>query len=130
MTSKDEPSTVDLYLHQEKKIEKIQDTMATFLKEQMDTHNKVDRVLDAQNHLQNRFDKSSETGFKTFEMVKELVADIGGVKQAQTEHARRIDKVEGFNGKYLVGMLVVAVTAVVCGVISVTALVFRLKLVG
>lgn len=101
--------------------------MTTFLKEQLAAGSKMDRLMDAQNHLQNRFDKSSETGFKTFEMVKGIVSDIGSMKTTQEHHDKRVTKIEDFTGKYLVGMLVVAVGALITGIVSAAMLIIKFK---
>lgn len=122
-----EENWVEPYLHQDKKIEKIQDSMTVFLKEQLAAGGKIDRLMDSQTHMQNRLDKSSETGFKSFEMLKGIVSEIGSIKTSQDHQEKRLTKSEDFQGKYMAGLLVVAVTALVSGIVSVSLLLLKVK---
>lgn len=68
----------------EKKNQKIADDVSDLLRQDLETSHKVDLIIQRQDQLRERFEHTSKTGFKTFEMVQSLHKDFGDLINRMT----------------------------------------------
>lgn len=105
--------SIDLFLHADKKIEKVVADVSDLMKKDMGLDHKMDMVLQAQAQLKEGFDHSRTTGHKTWEAVQKMTANIeslaGAVKilEGRTITAEKLtDRVDKRFDKFVIGMFV------------------------
>ncbi len=113
MTEESKDRAVELFLHADKKIDKLVMDVSDLIKKDLGLEHKIDLVLQAQGQLKEGFDHSRTTGHKTWEAVQKMVANVESLAGAIKIQEGRIvtaekltERVDKRFDKFLVGMLV------------------------
>ncbi len=73
---KPKDQSVELFLHADKKIEKIVSDVTELMKKDMGLDHKMDLVIQSQSQLKTGFDHSRETGHKTWEAMQKVLTAV------------------------------------------------------
>lgn len=111
--TEDKDNSVELFLHADRKIDKVVSDVSALIKADMGLDHKMDMVIQAQAQLKEGFDHSRTTGHKTWEAVQKMVGNIeslaGSVKilEGRTVTAEKLtDRVDKRFDKFVIGMFI------------------------
>lgn len=117
--------SVELFMHNDKKIEKVVAEISDLIKKDLGLEHKMDMVIQAQTQLKEGFDHSRATGHKTWEAVQRMVTGIeslaGTVKilESRTLIAERLtDRVDRRFDKFVIGMFVTVFCTIILTVMT------------
>ncbi len=123
--SDDKDQSVELFLHADRKIEKVVADVSELVKKDMGLDHKMDMVIQSQTQLKEGFDHSRTTGHKTWEAVQKMVANIeslaGSVKilEGRTVTAEKLtDRVDKRFDKFVIGMFITVFCTILMTVLT------------
>ena len=113
MSDASDKQAIDLFMHSDKKIEKVTADVSDLMKADMGLAHKMDMVLAAQGQLKEGFGFSRETGHKTWEAVQKMVANVESLAGALKIQEGRLmtaekltDRVDKRFDKFVIGMFI------------------------
>ncbi len=124
-SKKDERQFTELFLHADKKIEKVVADVSELIKKDLGLDHKMDMVLQAQGQLKEGFDHSRNTGHKTWEAVQKMSADVeslSGLSKIQegriTTAEKLTDRVDKRFDKVILGVFITVFCSILLTVMT------------
>ena len=122
---KNETSAVDLFLKADAKIDVIREKAERLMVEDLDIKHKMDLVIQRQDQLKERFEHSSSTGHKTWELVQKMAGDVATIATKQTLVEARVEtaavlaeKVDKRFDRMIMGIFITVFTSIILGVMT------------